>query len=467
MKLADDLFVLGIRHHGPGSSRALTHTLNQLNPDLILIEGPSDASHLIPWLAKDAEPPLALIVYRPDKLAAQTPEQQSMYFPFAIFSPEYQAMTFGLKQDIPTRFFDLPQGHMLAHGRPLMPEGAIFQQLAEAAGHQHYESWWNQRLEQRFELEGFFEGVFEMMAAIRQESAKHPPQFKPQPKPNSPHDPAEIAKAKAAFEVGLQVAEVREAYMRSQIAEARSQGFKRIAIICGAYHSPALLKVYDEADQQLLSGLKKVEVDFAWVPWSYSRLASLSGYGAGILSPGWYHHLWESSQKGLSLREQSITWLSKTASLLRQEGFDSSPAHVLEATRLAEALASLRGLNSAGLAELSEVTQSVMCFGDTKALSLIQKKLIVGERMGQVPPDAPMVPLQRDLLAEQRRLKLYAAIETSHLKLDLRQDLHLERSNLLHRLNLLGIPWGSTVAAKHKSGNFKEIWRLSWQPEYR
>ena len=28
-----------------------------------------------------------------------------------------------------------------------------------------------------------------------------------------------------------------------------------------------------------------------WVPWTHGRLASWQGYGAGVSSPGWYHHL--------------------------------------------------------------------------------------------------------------------------------------------------------------------------------
>ena len=35
--------VLGIRHHGPGSARALLRALAELEPDTVLIEGPADA----------------------------------------------------------------------------------------------------------------------------------------------------------------------------------------------------------------------------------------------------------------------------------------------------------------------------------------------------------------------------------------------------------------------------------------
>lgn len=82
-----------------------------------------------------------------------------------------------------------------------------------------------------------------------------------------------------------------------------------------------------------------------------------------------------------------------------------------------------------------------------------------------VPPDVPAVPLQRDLSAEQARLKLRPEPEASALKLDLRKEMHLERSRLLNRLTLLDIPWGTTVKARGlQTGTYTEVWQLQWTP---
>ena len=54
--------VLGIRHHGPGSARSLLGALDALTPDIVLIEGPSDASELLTYVADaQTEPPVALL----------------------------------------------------------------------------------------------------------------------------------------------------------------------------------------------------------------------------------------------------------------------------------------------------------------------------------------------------------------------------------------------------------------------
>ena len=95
--------VFGIRHHGPGSARSLLNALEAWQPDVLLIEGPPDADKLIQHVNHEKlKPPVAALVYNPKDL------RQASYFPFAEFSPEWQAMLFGLKTTIPVAFMDLP-----------------------------------------------------------------------------------------------------------------------------------------------------------------------------------------------------------------------------------------------------------------------------------------------------------------------------------------------------------------------
>ncbi|MCP5099550.1 MAG: hypothetical protein GY943_28685, partial [Chloroflexi bacterium] len=90
--------LFGIRHHGAGSARGLLHSLHEARPDLILVEGPADANDVIHWLSHEAMvPPVSLLLYRPDK------PKRAGYFPFAIFSPELQALKYGLTHGIPAR----------------------------------------------------------------------------------------------------------------------------------------------------------------------------------------------------------------------------------------------------------------------------------------------------------------------------------------------------------------------------
>src|SRR5690349_24186565 len=137
---------------------------------------------------------------------------------------------------------------------------------------------------------------------------------------------------------------------------------------------------------------------------------------------------------------------------MRDEGLDASSASVIETVRLAEALAAMRDLPMPGFAELHEAIQTVLCHGEAAPMQLIRDKLEIGEAMGEVPPETPAVPLQRDLEARQRRLRLPATTEDKQYDFDLRNENDRARSQLLHRLRLLGIPWGEPQRGRRGMG---------------
>src|SRR5690606_23000038 len=115
-----------------------------------------------------------------------------------------------------------------------------------------------------------------------------------------------------------------------------------------------------------------------------------SGYGAGVPSPAWYDLLWADRDGA------TVAFAVAAARLLRAEDLDASSAHVIETVRLAEALAALREFGAPGLDELLDATRSVLCGGDAAPMALVHRRLVVGERLGGVPDDAPTSPLQRD-----------------------------------------------------------------------
>jgi hypothetical protein len=462
--------IFGIRHHGPGCARALREALERLEPDIVLVEGPPDAHGVLPLLTHEAmKPPVALLIYAPDAPA------NAVYYPFTAFSPEWQALRYALTHTIPTRFIDLPQSVRLAQemaaataeapaipetddarGVPGMPEmlpaaDAVAEampdapasdaptiyddplaMLAEAAGYTDHELWWERQVEQRQNANDLFEGILEAMTALRSDL--------------TPKDEEEAQ---------------REAHMRQGIRAAEGEGFSRIAVVCGAWHTPALAQRDNaKADADLLGKLPHTKVEATWIPWTNSRLSWRSGYGAGVGSPGWYEHLWTTTDR------MGIRWMARAAQLLRSEGLDVSSASVIEAVRLTEALAALRDLPMPGLAEMHEATLTVLCNGDDTPMTLIREKLEIGEHMGEVPPETPAVPLQRDLEARQRRLRLPPLADFKDYDLDLRNETDRARSKLLHALRLLGINWGEQQHGGNKLGTFHEYWRVQWQVEF-
>ena len=434
----DGVRLFGIRHHGPGSARSLVYALEAFDPDAVLIEGPPDANELLPLAGNSAlEPPVALLVY-----AEGMPSKAVMY-PFAKFSPEWQASLFALARRRAVRFIDLPHTHRFADAQEEEDDAAgsaplradALRPLAIAAGFSDTERWWDHLIESRSGRDlDVFGAIHEMMGALRAELKL----------------PEPLTERR------------REAYMRKCVRAARSEGFERIAVVCGAYHTPALAELPPaRQDDELLRGLPKVKTGAAWVPWSYERLASSSGYGAGIVSPAWYELLWE---KRSALGSE---WLTRAARLLRAEDIPASSAHVIEACRLADTLAALRNRPLAGLGEYQEAAVAVLGAGDATNLRLIDKRWHFDARLGHVPEDFPAAPLQRDLAALQTRLRLRPSVEVKTLDLDLREVLDRERSHLLRRLRVLGVEWAKPgQRGTSAKGTFHEVWQMLWQPEF-
>lgn len=475
------LRIFGIRHHGPGCARSLLAALEELAPEMLVVEGPADAEDALPMSANAGmKPPVAMLIYPPDE------PRRAVYYPFAEFSPEWQAIRWAFSRAVPVRLMDLPQSHQLAieaeaekaakeaagededgaqevsaspddaavesgadstgeESRATGENGRTWRTdplalLAEAAGYKDHELWWEQQVERRKNATGLFEAILEAMRTVREETG-------------------------ARNDRDL----LREAYMRRVLRSVVKEGHGRIAVVCGAWHAPVLDEpslsgeregITARDDEARLKGMPKRKTATTWIPWTFTRLAYRSGYGAGVESPGWYAHLWHSPERA------ATRWVATVARLLREKDLDASSASVIEAIRLADALAAMRELRSPGLTELNEAVLSVLCHGDAAPMRLIRRRLEIGDVLGEVPADAPSTPLARDLAELQSRLRLKPSSEIRHLDLDLRKENDLSRSHLLHRLRLLGIPWGVLQQSGGRASTFHEVWQMEWKPEF-
>jgi hypothetical protein len=482
-----DLRIFGIRHHGPGSAASLVAALDDFRPDMLLLECPADGEAALATIADAAlVPPVALLLYNPKQ------QGQASFLPFAAFSPEWQAVQWCQRAGAHVRCFDLPMSLRfgqeeekaiqpaetalpadftpadavpadanLVDSNPVdfdpaavpapatepdapvdtqtFPEARVAEDpvayLARLAGYADSEQWWETHLEHAPGNADTFALVLELMTVLREELQR-------------PETPETL---------------LREAYMRETLRATLAQGYPRVAVVCGAWHAPVLTdpNFQKKEDKALLKGLKKTPVEATWIPWTYERLSFSSGYGAGVLSPAWYELLFAQP------RAEVVTqWMVRATRLLRSQDLDASSAHAIEGVRLARTLAAVRGLSLPGIEELQEAAVALLGGGYPEGLAVVQRELVIGEKLGEVPPGQPATPLQQDLAQQQKTLRLKPEPTAKPLSLDLRQETHLLRSHLLHRLRLLGVNWGKPQhVGGGKAGTFHEEWELEWPPE--
>lgn len=468
--------LFGIRHHGPGSAALLRGALDALDPACVLIEGSPEGDALIEHaVLPGMKPPLAMLFYAADEAA------NAVFAPFAEFSPEWVAMQWALARGRPVRFIDWPAAVSLALTKAAREEalaaleakaeatangetddvedvavadGAAIRLdpldlLAEAAGYGDGETFWNGLIEQHGGGQSPLE-IFAMIETAMTETRRHQ------------------AEAGGMTEAEWLREKRREAFMRGHIRDALKQHEGEVAAVVGAWHIGGLREETTVAeDRAITKDLPKLKVEATWAPWSDGRLSYASGYGAGVISPGWYRHLWGlySSDRHEGPEAFAAVWQARTAAMLRQEGYEASTASAIEAARLALGLASLRGLGVPGLAEMRDASRSSLCHGDDTQLAIIERKLYIGSRIGEIDEAVPQMPLAKDFEAWCKRTRLKPDEAANEVKLDLRSEAGLLKSTFLHRLNLIGIHWGRLIDAEAGRGTYREIWALLWSPD--
>jgi hypothetical protein len=426
--------IFGIRHHGPGSARALNLALNDFNPDCVLIEGDPSLKNLTSNSLDGLIPPIAgLISYSEDY-------SKSIFNPFAIFSPEWQALLWIHKNNIYHQWIDLPYQiqDLFSEKNPKAKseiEKDPLGYLSTLAGFKDHERWWDYTFERPYHSTEVFVAVANMMRELRKINIE---------------DPQTLA---------------RETWMRQEIRTHVKQGFKNIAVICGAWHLPNLenWESTEKTDKPLLNkiGKPKKLSKAIWVPWSYKHLTIAELYNAGVEAPIWYETLFLHGLDG------PIFWTSLFSHEAKNYGIEVPGNLATDMYNTAQALSLIRNLPLPGLDEFEDAANSCLGKNGQEIFKILINKLTVGNVIGQVPNEADTLPILENFYHLVKTLRLTRNINRidEHSKnLDLREDNDLSISSFFHRLLFLDVHWARLEDLKSGLGNFKEIWTLKWNP---
>ena len=433
-------FYFGVRHLSPAAAFQLRRRLDEVKPELVLVEGPSDLSDQMKWLCHpDTQFPAAILAY------TSTPPVRTILYPLAIYSPEVQAILWASEHKIPCRFMDLPSSVFLGMEREeeIAPTESVYEQLEMLTGEEHDTFW-----ERNFEQIDDYHAVCNTFGAELRASG--------------PVDPENI---------------VREAYMKRVITDAISSGIpaEKVFCVCGAYHVEGL-KACEAMTDAELKKLPKADSTATLMPYSYYRLSTRSGYGAGNKAPAYFHLLWD-ALNGSGLQNAASTYLVKLAAAHRSAGNIVSSAEVIEAVRLATTLSRMRGSKYPCLQDLKDAAITTMGHGSYSELAVAFADTGIGKTIGYLPEGVARTSVQEDFYRQLKKLKLdrFRTLELQRLDLDLREKLtvksrdaaflDLNRSFFLHRLRVLGIHFANNLRSKQEQANWGEYWELRWTPE--
>jgi hypothetical protein len=312
-RTTEGVHLFGIRHLSAAGAWHVRRFLDRIRPEIVLVESPSDTEPLIQDLTRSGvKPPIAVLCYTADVPV------HSIVYPLASYSPEYQCLLWAKEHKTPVRFIDLPSDvkaelyrlkdavrvreireQQEAEAREQAGKGAekpqlpkelanrigfrrfnreLYEKTAELGGESSYDAYWERLFEHNLETDSYLRAVALHSAEMRRMTE---------------------AWEKDAEPLEASVNALREAYMKRRIQEAISEGFfpERIVAVMGAYHVSGVLRNVAMSDRDL-EELPRAETRMTLTPYSYYRLSSFSGYGAGNYAPYYFELMYEVMEQG-------------------------------------------------------------------------------------------------------------------------------------------------------------------------
>jgi len=461
-----------VRHHSPACALHLQRTIGQYAPELILIEGPSDSGHLLPYIAdRDSKPPFCIYYSYDDKEGKVTEEKEKYraYYPFLEYSPELIAIREGKDRDIPVRFIDLPYALRLinkvveedVHSRFYYNENTEYEvnaytrMIAERAKCRSFSEFWESHYElgaEKLDTATFVRNVFYLGYYMRM--------------------------ATPVSGTSLKEDMQREIYMADEIRRSLAD-YKRILVIAGAFHIKGLMDFVGSEEKQKLKSCDRDHVASYLMPYTFQEADSKSGYAAGMPFPAFYQQVWEKVTKNKKepFETTILEYIIQTARYARKTQSISLPDEI-NAYTMACSLAQLRGKRSVGVYELLDGVKSCFVKGDINATSTFEidflHRLLSGMGAGKVVANEfiPPVVLEFRTLCAQYHLKT-STVERQEVTLDIiKKQTHYQKSRFLHQLAFLktgfcNLQSGPDYVNQKDRNLVREIWtcRYSTQVE--
>lgn len=478
-----------VKHYSPACAWHVDRLIRRLRPVAVLVEGPDDATELIPHLVHpETQPSLTVFstyadtknrygqngVLSPDETV---PARFRSWWPMMAYSPEYVALIAGEAVGADLRFIDLPllaripfqharrsdDTEVVDDGR--LAQNAWFEAVRKKDRRRSFSEFW----EARFEAGGFGVSSAQFMQSVLTFAwcARY-----------------------AGDSMGLDDdgTLTREAHMRWHLDAARkAHPNGLIVVVTGAFHSVAL----PFTKRAKAKYKKDKSAETLVTAHSFAALARL--YDMERL-PGFTQAVWDAVQDAVTAgeapeRPADVAAMRLLVEIMRSgraEKLGLSTADAVGAWKAAQNLARLRHNPQVTVFDLLDATQMGYVKGDRRLqggnVERLTREALIGRRHGRVTAAAGEIPLRADFYASARKHRIDVSGLSKTVKLDLhKQQKHRFKSAFLHRCDFAQVPmftglednWGGRRA--HYKGPdpvagedlhlITERWGVCWREE--
>jgi Family of unknown function (DUF5682) len=482
-----DVIFFPVRHHSPAAARIVQQLIQEIKPTAIAIEGPSDFNPQISELFLPHQLPIAIYSY------IQTTEiRRGAFYPFCIYSPEWQALQSAHEQQIPVEFIDIPwadspteRTNQNCYSDESFSRSSYVDTLCQKLGVPDFDTLWDTlfEIDPNLSINDYLERCHQFCYHLRTGEASSSDQQ-------------------------------REAFMTARIRSLIAKHPGKILVVTGGFHSYPLYKSIvlhqDPPEIPIKPNPTPVTQGIALTPYSYDRLDNLTGYNSGMPNPGFYHAVWQHRSnketilttkknpdhrphpspsplmgegwgEGEPTSQNLVDYLlAKIITFLRQRQQIASTADLIAVKTLAQGLADLRSHPEIWRQDLIDGVIGGLVkedAGTTHPFLVAVQAVFRGGDRGQLAAGTTLPPLVQDLHQQLHHLNIFPTDKPREISLDLtpheKSTEHPPRpiSALLHSMRILGITGcnrtsGTNFTTRQDLVKIWERWQLQWSPEF-
>lgn len=436
-----------------------------------MVEGPSSFNRWIEHLNNpDCVPPVAVLTATNEKNGSR----ESAFYPFCRYSPEWVAIASGREVGAKVQFADLELTEKRSRSATPQeePKPTSFGVLLSDDRYFH-SSDFIANLVRRLGCRDFdeaWERLFETNDLSTEELVGRLATYCDCIRTGTPTDDLIADQTLAREAEMLEV--VRSEFRRLKKPTKQAS----IVVVTGGMHTIALWEAFGQRGNPHRLSERQSPPESWLIRYSYDQLDSLSGYGSGMPSPGFYDAVFDARQTDDPERSRRMmaSFVAQIARRTRGQAIahEASVTDAIAAVEMMEQLASLRGHARPTRYDLLDAISACMqkesAVGNSQ-LRAIADAVLGGDRVGVVPQSAGQPPIISDFEQQTKSFRLPCGVlKSKSLQLDMyRRPEHRRMSFLFQQLRVLDVPYATFVDGPdfingYHLNRLREEWSVAW-----